>query len=157
MVLWLRVCLKSLSSNQSKSYSSTTVRPTTAAKNELSRNFGEHNAVMAGLTHAAGDCAVIMDDDFQNPPSEVRRLLDALDQDWDVVYGVYEQKHHNLFRNLGSRFNGWVANILIKKPRNLYLSSFKVMKRFVIDQIILYDLPYPYIDGLIFCIHDSLE
>jgi undecaprenyl-phosphate 4-deoxy-4-formamido-L-arabinose transferase len=117
---------------------------------ELSRNFGEHNAVMAGLKHARGDCAVIMDDDFQNPPSEVQRLLDALEQDYDVVYGVYEQKHHNLFRNLGSWFNGLAANILIKKPKDLYLSSFKVMKRFVIDQIVLYDLPYPYIDGLIF-------
>jgi len=117
---------------------------------ELSRNFGEHNAVMAGLKYARGDCAVIMDDDFQNPPSEVQLLLDTLEQGYDVVYGVYEQKHHSLFRNLGSLFNDLVANVLIKKPKDLYLSSFKVMNRFVIDQIVLYDLPYPYIDGLIF-------
>lgn len=48
---------------------------------DLSRNFGEHNAVMAGLNYCTGDCAVIMDDDFQNPPKEVIRLVDGLRED----------------------------------------------------------------------------
>ncbi len=117
---------------------------------DLSRNFGEHNAVLAGLKYAQGDAAVIMDDDFQNPPSEVRLLTDKLDQGYDVVYGVYERKHHSLFRNLGSWFNGVMATLLLKKPKDLYLCSFKALNRFVIDQITQYTHPYPYIDGLIF-------
>jgi undecaprenyl-phosphate 4-deoxy-4-formamido-L-arabinose transferase len=116
---------------------------------DLSRNFGEHNAVMAGLNHCTGDCAVIMDDDFQNPPTEVIKLVDKLQEGYDVVFSCYETKKHDAFRNLGSRFNNLVASILIDKPTSLYLSSFKALNRFLIDQITKYDGPYPYIDGLI--------
>lgn len=116
---------------------------------DLSRNFGEHNAVMAGLNFCTGDCAVIMDDDFQNPPSEVIRLVNGLRKGYDVAFSYYEKKQHHPFRNLGSHFNNLVASTLIGKPKELYLSSFKAINRFVIDEIIKYTGPYPYIDGLI--------
>jgi glycosyltransferase involved in cell wall biosynthesis len=116
----------------------------------LAINVGEHNAVMAGLNKANGDFAVIMDDDFQNPISEVVKLITYMtEQQYDVVYTYYDEKKHSLFRNLGSRFNDKVANVMLKKPKNLYLSSFKCINRFLIDEVIKYNLPYPYIDGLI--------
>lgn len=115
----------------------------------LSRNFGEHNAVMAGLTYCSGDCAAIIDDDFQNPPSEVRKLVEKLRKGHDVVFSEFETKQHGTLRNLGSRFNNAVANIMLDKDRDLYLSSFKVINRFLIDEITRYSGPYPYIDGLI--------
>ena len=116
----------------------------------LAKNVGEHNAVIAGLNYCTGDYAIIMDDDFQNPVSEVIKILNyALEKDYDVVYTYYASKKHSIFRNLASRFNDIVANIMLKKPGNLYLSSFKIINRFLIDQIIKYDLPYVYIDGLI--------
>jgi len=116
----------------------------------LSRNFGEHNAVLAGLGHSKGDYAVIIDDDFQNPIEEVPKLVDcALKGNYDVVYGEYETKCHSLFRNLGSKFNDKVACFLLGKPRDLYLSSFKCLNRFLINEVIKYRGPYPYIDGLI--------
>lgn len=116
----------------------------------LAINVGEHNAVMAGLNQANGDFAVIMDDDFQNPISEVAKLINYMtEQQYDVIYTYYEEKKHSLFRNLGSRFNDKVANIMLKKPKSLYLSSFKIINRFLIDEVIKYNLPYPYIDGLI--------
>jgi len=102
----------------------------------LGRNFGEHNAVMAGLNHATGDYMVIMDDDFQNPPEE-------------VSYSFYKKKNHHFFRNLGSRLVNSVATWLIGKPGNLYLSSFKCINRWLCNEIRKYDGPYPYIDGLI--------
>lgn len=115
----------------------------------LARNFGEHNAVMAGLHYARGDYVVIMDDDFQNPPEEVLRLVKhAAEHGYDVVYSRYPQKRHHWFRNLGSRFNGFVANLLLDKPRDLYLSSFKCMSRLVVNEVLKYTGPYPYIDGL---------
>lgn len=117
---------------------------------DLARNFGEHNAVMAGLNHCSGDAAVIMDDDFQNPPSDVIKLVDELAKGYDVVYSAYTKKEHHFFRNIGSRFNGWVASMLIGKPRELYLSSHKAINRFLIDEVVKYQGPYPYIDGLIF-------
>jgi undecaprenyl-phosphate 4-deoxy-4-formamido-L-arabinose transferase len=116
----------------------------------LAKNVGEHNAVMAGLNQATGDYSVIMDDDFQNPVSEVIKLVDFMaTNDYDVVYTFYDEKKHSLLRNLGSRFNDKVANLMLKKPKDLYLSSFKIINRFLINEVIKYDLPYPYIDGLI--------
>jgi glycosyltransferase involved in cell wall biosynthesis len=116
----------------------------------LAKNVGEHNAVMAGLNQATGDYMVIMDDDFQNPINEVEKLLHhATHNDCDVVYTYYKKKKHSFFRNLGSRINDKVANVMLKKPKDLYLSSFKALNRFIVDEIIKYELPYPYIDGLI--------
>jgi undecaprenyl-phosphate 4-deoxy-4-formamido-L-arabinose transferase len=117
---------------------------------QLSRNFGEHNAVLAGLAHATGAYAVVLDDDGQNPPAEARRLYDEIRRTGlDVVYGRYRVKQHGLFRNLGSRFNDLVANRMLKKPRGLYLSSFKILDRFLIDQVVRYRGARPYLDGLI--------
>ncbi|MCZ6783316.1 MAG: glycosyltransferase family 2 protein [Proteobacteria bacterium] len=116
---------------------------------DLARNFGEHNAVMAGLAHCSGDCAAIVDDDFQNPPSEVRKLVEKLQEGYDVVFSRYHDKQHHPLRNLASRFNNAVATALLPKDRRLYLASFKVINRFLIDEITRYEGPFPYIDGLI--------
>jgi undecaprenyl-phosphate 4-deoxy-4-formamido-L-arabinose transferase len=123
----------------------------------LAKNVGEHNAVMAGLNQATGDYMVIMDDDFQNPITEVVKLVNyATENDCDVTYTYYKKKKHSFFRNLGSRFNDKVANVMLKKPKNLYLSSFKALSRFIVDEITKYDLPYPYIDGLILRTTDKI-
>jgi glycosyltransferase involved in cell wall biosynthesis len=117
----------------------------------LSRNFGEHSAVLAGFTQARGRYIAVLDDDGQNPPEEVVRMLDELKRKkYDVVYGHYIEKKHSWFRNLGSRFNDRVATLMLHKPKHLYLSSFKVMNRFLVNEIIKYRGPYPYADGLIY-------
>ena len=123
--------------------------PETVRFFSLSRNFGEHNAVMAGLGKVRGTYTVIIDDDFQNPPTEIEKLVHEITKGYDVVYSYYDEKKHSLFRNWGSKFNCLCANILLKKPPNLYLSSFKILNRFIVDQITAYDGPHPYIDGLI--------
>ncbi len=116
----------------------------------LAKNVGEHNAVMAGLNQVRGQYVVIMDDDLQNPICEVRKLLNQIQgNDVDVVYTYYEKKEHSFFRNLGSLFNDKVANVMLDKPKDLYLSSFKIINRFLVDELIKYNLPFPYIDGLI--------
>lgn len=116
----------------------------------LSKNFGEHNAVMAGLNQAVGDYVVIMDDDFQNPPEEISRLINmAVNNKLDVVYTFYNRKQHNWIRNAGSKFNDCIANFMLDKPKDLYLSSFKCISSFVVHNIIKYKGPFPYIDGLI--------
>jgi glycosyltransferase involved in cell wall biosynthesis len=115
----------------------------------LRRNFGEHNAVICALGHCSGECAVIIDDDFQNPPSEILKLVTELGRGYDVVYSKYHSKKHSVLRNLGSRFNDVMATALIRKPKDLYLSSFKAISRPLIDEIVKYTGPFPYIDGLI--------
>ena len=118
----------------------------------LSRNFGEHNAVMAGLSRARGAFTITMDDDLQNPPAEVRRLFEhARNGNYDAVYTYYAEKKHAPWRNLGSRFTNWCADRLIDKPRGLYLSSFRCISGFVREHITAgYEGPFPYVDGLVF-------
>lgn len=116
----------------------------------LSRNFGEHNAVLAGLRHARGNWVVTMDDDGQNPPAEIPRLVVAArGGGHEVVFGRYRAKKHSLWRNLGSWFANRVAEWTLDKPRGLYLSSFRCMSAFVAREVTRYEGPYPYIDGLI--------
>ena len=125
--------------------------PQTVTFVNLSRNFGEHNAVLAGLSHARGQYVAVLDDDGQNPPNEILRMLEELKRNnYDVVYGRYIEKKHSWFRNAGSWFNDRIATLMLQKPKDLYLSSFKVMNRFVANQIIKYRGPYPYTDGLIY-------
>jgi glycosyltransferase involved in cell wall biosynthesis len=117
---------------------------------QLLRNFGEHHAVMAGLHMATKDYVVIMDDDGQNPPEEVMKLIDYMvTKKCDVVYGIYQEKKHHFFRNFSSWFNGLVAYFFIKRPKNLYLSSFKSLSRPLYEEIRKYSGPYLYLDTLI--------
>jgi undecaprenyl-phosphate 4-deoxy-4-formamido-L-arabinose transferase len=114
------------------------------------RNYGEHNAVMTGLRYARGEWVINMDDDLQNPPSEVRRLLEyARSSGAQVVYTYFDEKKHAGWRNLGSRFTNWCAEWLLDKPKGLYLSSFRCMSAFLVEKILAYEGPFPYIDGLI--------
>jgi len=120
---------------------------------KLLKNVGEHNAVMAGLRYAEGDWVLIMDDDFQNPPEEALKLVNyARDNKFDVIYGDYIKKEHSFLRNLGSKINDLTANYILKKPKGLYLSSFKCFKKNILREIINYKGPFPYIDGLILSI-----
>jgi glycosyltransferase involved in cell wall biosynthesis len=124
---------------------------------DLARNFGEHNAVMAGLRVARGDYIITMDDDGQNPPAEMVRLYHfARESGKDVVYTRYAEKQHARWRNLGSRFANRLADLLLDKPKGLYLSTFRCIRSFVADEICRYEGPYPYVDGLILQVTQSL-
>jgi glycosyltransferase involved in cell wall biosynthesis len=117
---------------------------------EHARNFGEHNAVMTGLRHAQGAYVVTMDDDLQNPAGEVVRLYEhARLGGWDVVYAKYAEKRHAAWRNLGSRFANRVADMMLDKPKGLYMSSFRCMSSLVVRAVTRYRGPYPYVDGLV--------
>ena len=102
-------------------------------------------------------CCLIIDDDFQNPPSEIIKLLETAQKgDFDVVYGQYDKKKHTSFRNFGSWMVNQITTLLFDKPADLYLSSFKIIKKEIIEEICIYEGPYPYIDGLIFNVTDNV-
>jgi glycosyltransferase involved in cell wall biosynthesis len=125
---------------------------------DLARNYGEHNAVMAGLRQASGAHVITMDDDLQNPPEEVGRLLAyAQESGREVIYTYYEEKQHAPWRNLGSRFTNWVAGFVLDKPDGFYLSSFRCMSAFVVREITRYEGPFPYIDGLILQVTQDID
>jgi glycosyltransferase involved in cell wall biosynthesis len=121
------------------------------------RNFGEHNTVMTGLREARGDYILTMDDDLQNPPGEILKLLDKLRaENLDIVYAQFITKQHARWRNLGSKSANVIAEWLTEKPRGLYMSTFRCMGRFLVDQILNYKGPYPFVDGLVFQITDRI-
>ena len=116
---------------------------------DMSRNFGQHAALMAGMREATGDLVVCLDDDGQTPANEVSKLINKLNEGYDVVYASYESKQHSGFRNWGSRLNSAMTVWLLNKPKDLYISSYFIARRFVIDEIIKYTNPYPYVIGLV--------
>ncbi len=115
----------------------------------LAKNFGQHAALMAGFHQVRGNILVCMDDDGQTPAGAIGDLVKGLEEGSDVVYARYENKHHNAFRNFGSRVNDWMLCFLLDKPRKLYISSFFAAKRFVVDEMLRYQNAYPYVIGLV--------
>lgn len=115
----------------------------------LARNFGQHAALMAGFRYAHGDIIVCLDDDGQTPAEEVPKLLARLEEGYDVVYARYEIKKHSAFRNFGSHVNEWMTRVMLGKPKELYLSSYFAVKRFIVDEMLRYTNPYPYVIGLV--------
>ena len=131
-------------------------RPVTLV--ELARNFGEHAAVLQGYRHALGEYIINLDDDLQNPVTEAVKLLRHLQQSGaEVVYSYYETKKHHWFRNIGSRVLNRLASWLLGKPQDLYLSSFRALRRSLVERVVTYHGPYPYIDGLILGATNRIE
>ncbi len=123
--------------------------PTIVDYLELSTNRGEQHAVFTGLKHSEGDYCVIIDDDFQNPPDEIPKLLATLQDGYDVVYSRYHKKQHSAIRNLASVLHNFTSTVLLGKPIGLYLSSFKIVSRPLLTQIVRYPARYPHIDAII--------
>ena len=117
---------------------------------DLAKNFGQHAAIMAGLHHSRGDYIVCLDDDGQTPADEVGKLLSKLEEGYDVVYASYgHHKQHSFFRNFGSWLNGKMTEIMLGKPRELFLTSYFAAQRFIIDEMLRYEHCFPYVMGLV--------
>ena len=113
----------------------------------LTKNFGQHNALMCGFQHAKGKYVVTIDDDLQNPPEEIKKLYDLIRQKHDVVYGQLDDKKHSKFRNLGSE----TIQFVFRKTFgvNVKLASFRIVKKEIIDLILSYEKSFTFIDGII--------
>lgn len=116
----------------------------------FSKNFGQHAALMAGFRAAQGDIIIQMDDDGQLNPRGVFILLDKMQEGYDVVFAKYPEVKENLFRKVGSELNRQMCISFLNMPRNIKPTSFVAIKRYVIDEMIRYEKPYPYIGGLLF-------
>ncbi len=115
----------------------------------FARNFGQHAALMAGLRESAGDYVVCLDDDGQTPAEEVDKLINKLEEGYDAVYAQYEHKQHSGFRNMGSKVNELMTRIMLDKPKELFISSYFGVQRFIVDDMIRYENSYPYVIGLV--------
>ncbi len=114
----------------------------------LARNFGQHNAIMCGFREVRGDVVITMDDDLQNPPEEIPKLVRALENsDLDLVYGRYGTKKHRPWRNGGS----WMVNAFYRRVfgNRVTVTSFRAIRRETVANILAYDLNFTFIDGLL--------
>lgn len=117
---------------------------------DLRRNFGQDNAIMAGLRLARGRYIAIMDDDLQHHPKYLPELIAKIeDSDTDVVYADYREKKQKLWKRIGSGIHGKIAEWVIYKPKSVYLSPYKLIRKDVADLICSYHGPKPHIDGLL--------
>ena len=115
---------------------------------QLMRNFGQHNAIMCGLRHVRGRLIVTMDDDLQNPPEEIPRLLRAIDEGgFDLVYGQYGGKEHERWRNLGSTLVNTFYRLVFHSK--ITVTSFRVIRHELAQSILGYDLNFTFLDGLL--------
>lgn len=115
----------------------------------LSKNFGQHNATMCGLSFATGDVIITMDDDGQTKAQEAIKLIDGLDEQIDVVFAKYEKQKENLFRRFGHYMNTQMSYYLCDKPKDMETNSFRCMKKYVVREMLNYHNNYTYLSGLI--------
>ena len=99
----------------------------------LMRNFGQHPAVTAGFDHAAGEIIITLDSDLQNPPEEIPKLLDKLDEGYDVVTGWRQVRHDPWMRKLPSRFINWVIASTTGVKLHDYGCMLRVYRRHVVQ------------------------
>lgn len=116
----------------------------------LSKNFGQHAAIMAGFHECIGDVVVTLDDDGQTNPKEMWKLIDKLDDGYDITIAKYSDFKENTFRRFGSFLNKIMAENLVNQPKTIKDSSYRAFRKYIIDEMLVYDKPYPYLAGLMF-------
>ena len=116
---------------------------------KLIKNFGQHNAVICGFNYIKGDYIIIIDDDLQNPPEEIPKLLDEIAKGYDVVMGIPEKREHNFFRNIGSITIMKLCNSILGYPKDIRQSNFRIIRKKVIDNIIKIKSSYPFLPAYI--------
>lgn len=118
----------------------------------LMLNYGQHRATLFGLSLARGDVVVTMDDDLQQPPDQIPLLLQALaDQpDMDAAIGCYREKRHSGYRNAGSALIRFLNRRAFQLPRNLCSSSFRALRRPVVDSLVRWRTRNPALAAMIY-------
>lgn len=115
---------------------------------ELAKNGGKHAAMMAGYSVTNANIIVNLDDDGQCPIDKLWELIEPLNNGYDISIARYPHQKQSAFKKFGSKVNSTMSKQLLGKPKGLYVSNFSAVKKFVIDEILKYDKPYPYMEGL---------
>ena len=114
----------------------------------LKTNYGQQNAIKCGLDFSSKDYVITMDDDLQHRPEDILLLVNKC-KEYDVVYGIYNNKQHNHLRNFGSKLVNYIFNTVLKKPVNIRISSFRCMNRKIVDEIKTEKTSFVYLSAMI--------
>lgn len=103
---------------------------------DMMKNFGQHSAILCGFNYSTGDYVVTMDDDLQNPPEEIARLLAPMaDPAIDAVIGAPADPKKSLVRKWGSDMLNVCTSRILGKPLSLKMAAFRVLRRRLVDQV----------------------
>lgn len=105
----------------------------------LAKNFGQHNAIMAGLHEAGGDYVMGMDDDLQTHPSQIPAFIEKMREGYDVVFGVFKKRKFNFVKNLMSKIASFIMWHMVDRPKGLEASNFWCCSKYVRDELVKYD------------------
>ncbi len=116
---------------------------------ELSRNFGQQNAILCGFGYVSGKYVITMDDDLQNNPEAIPQFIEIIQQGYDCVIAAFPSKKGGRFRGLGTRVIRKINHMVFHPPKNLKFTSYRIIRRELVDQLATIKTPYPYITGMI--------
>jgi dolichol-phosphate mannosyltransferase/undecaprenyl-phosphate 4-deoxy-4-formamido-L-arabinose transferase len=113
---------------------------------QLTRNFGQHAATLCGLREARGDFVITMDDDLEHRPEDIPRFLAM--REHDVVIAQFRDKNHDLAARAGSRVKGTFDALILGKPKNIQLTSYRMLSRVVVDGVLAIRTAHPFFAAL---------
>lgn len=118
---------------------------------QLARNFGQPSAVLCGFSHVSGDFVITMDDDLQHPPEELPKMINVLQErdDVDVILAKYENRKHGIVRRLGTLVAKLATNQMMSNANDLDMTSFRLIRRFVVDAVLQMNIHLPQIGNLL--------
>lgn len=118
---------------------------------QMAKNFGQHPALLCGFSFAKGDFIITMDDDLQHRPEEIPKMAAAIKEhdDVDVIIAKYENRKHNFIRRLGTRISVYATSKMLNKDPNLEITSFRLMRRFIVEAILNTNTHLPQIGNLL--------
>lgn len=114
----------------------------------LIRNFGQHNAILAGLNNCAGKFIITLDDDLQHPPEEIPKLISKINRGYSIVYGSYIPQHGSFIENYLSQIYQKLVHNILEAPDELFFSSFVIYKRETIQNMISIKSSYPFLPAM---------
>ncbi len=115
----------------------------------MSRNYGQHNALLCGIREARHAITVTLDDDLQNPPEEIATLLARLGDDIDVVYGTPEHEQHGFWRDMASRITKRALQSAMSAETASHVSAFRAFRTPIREAFDRYRGGYVSIDVLL--------
>src|SRR5690554_1139220 len=116
----------------------------------LAKNSGQQNALFCGFKHIKGDYVLTLDDDLQHNPEDIISLYRTICKDYEVVYGIPEEREYSsLYRRIGSKLTNLLFDIITHKDSDIRVSSFRIMKKGLVNKIIKHQGTFVYISALI--------
>lgn len=122
----------------------------------LSRNFGQPNAMLAGFSNCTGDLVAYCDDDGQSPVSEIVKFINKIDEGYDMVWAKYPEENRGFLNSIGANLNNRMLKYLFKKPLDLGFGNLWVAKKYVIDETLKFKNQRIYLGGVFLTITTNM-